>query len=358
MIYAVIMAGGVGARFWPMSRKERPKQFLKLFSQNTLIQQTSKRLEGFIKPEHVMVITNNDYTHFVRDQLPGTNQSYVIGEPVAKNTAPCIASAAAVLMVDDPEAVMVVMPADHEIKDKEALQNVFRAATETAINQESLVTIGIEPNRPETGYGYIRRESDKISDISGYPVYNVRNFTEKPELEKAREFMDSGDYLWNSGIFVWKASTIIDAFKKHLPEMYTHIETLMSSDITQEDLNKFYHSCPSVSIDYGIMEKAEKVHVIPANFDWNDIGSWQAVHELSDKDADQNATSTPDVIFHQSSGNYVHSESGKLITLIGVENLTVVETDDAIMVLNLEKAQEVKNVVNILKDTPKRSGFL
>lgn len=353
------MAGGVGTRFWPMSRKERPKQFLKLFSQNTLIQQTTKRLEGLIEPENVMVITNNDYIHFVREQLSGINEAYIIGEPVAKNTAPCIASAAALLMADDPEAVMIVMPADHEIKDRDAMQNVFRAAAETAKREESLVTIGIEPNRPETGYGYIRRESDKISDISGYPVYNVRNFTEKPELEKAREFVDSGDYLWNSGIFVWKASTIVDAFKKYLPEIYTQIETLLSSDKTKDDINEFYRSCPSVSIDYGIMEKADRVHVIPANFDWNDIGSWQAVHELSEKDTGQNAaSSTQSVLFQKSSGNYVHSESGKLVTLIGVENLAVVETEDAIMVLNLQKAQEVKDVVDILKDTPKLSGYL
>lgn len=358
MNYAVIMAGGVGTRFWPMSRQETPKQFLKLFSDQTLLQQTVNRLNGFIQPENVMVITNNDYKKIVYEQLSEVNESYIIGEPVAKNTAPCIASAAAILLEDDPDAVMIVMPADHEIENINELLCVFESAVETAKCEDTLVTIGIKPNRPETGYGYIRREREQALSIGDNPVYKVRNFTEKPDVEIAEQFLKSGDYLWNSGIFVWKAATIAKAFKNYLPDVYANMEKLMNSDRTREDINEFYHACPSVSIDYGVMEKAESVHVIPADFGWNDIGSWQAVHELSRKDKNKNTATSKETIFLDSSNNYVHSKSGKLITLVGVDNIAVVETDDAIMVLNLGKAQEVKSLVEILKNTPELKKYL
>jgi mannose-1-phosphate guanylyltransferase len=358
MNYAVIMAGGAGTRFWPLSKKRKPKQFLSLFSEKTLLQETIDRLDGFIPQKRAMVITNKDYKEWVSEQIPDIPEEFIIGEPVAKNTAPCIASAAAVLLRDDPDAVMMVMPADHQIQNREALHSVLKAASKTALDENVLVTIGIEPNRPETGYGYIRRENAHRFKKNELPVYKVRNFTEKPDQETAEEFLKSGDYLWNSGIFVWKASVIVEAFKKYLPDLYKHLETLMNSGFQNGDMDEFYYSCPNVSIDYGVMEKADDVYLIPADFDWNDIGSWKAVHELAKKDENGNASLGTEVITEGAKETLVHSKSGKLITLVGVSNIALVETDDSILVLNLDKAQDVKNVVDTLKSDSKTEKYL
>lgn len=346
MNVAVIMAGGAGTRFWPKSTKEKPKQFLKLFGKKSLIQQTVERLDGFIDEKNVMVITNNDYVHLVNQQLPGLEQKYIIGEPLARNTAPCIASAAALLYNENPDAVMVVLPADHRITDPQRFLEVLQVASKTAREQNSLVTIGIEPNRPETGYGYIRREANPDVHFDGQDVYRVKNFTEKPELARAQDFLKSGDYLWNSGIFVWKVETIVKAFRQHLPEIFEQMERLAGSDKNEEHINTFYEGCPSISIDYGIMEKAENVHVVPASFGWNDVGSWKAVHELADKDENGNAIGDSTVILQEASGNLVDASSGKTIALVGVNNIAIVETEDAILVVNLDQAQGVKQVVD------------
>lgn len=344
MNIAVIMAGGAGTRFWPKSTKEKPKQFLNLFGRQSLIQQTVSRLDGFIDEKHVMVITNEDYVPIVKAQLPGLDEDYIIGEPIARNTAPCIASAAALLYKKNPDAVMIVLPADHQIGERGKFLEVLKTATETAKQYNSLVTIGIEPNRPETGYGYIRRE--KKADFNlGHDVYRVRNFTEKPELAKAEQFLGSGDYLWNSGIFIWKVETIVKAFQNYLPEVYSEMQTLMASAKNSAAIDTFYQNCPSISIDYGIMEKAEKVHVIPASFGWNDVGSWKAVHELADKDENGNATGEAAVFLQNASNNLVDAVSGKTIALVGVENIAVIETGDSILVLNLDQAQDVKEIV-------------
>lgn len=358
MNYAVIMAGGTGTRFWPLSKKRKPKQFLSLFSEKSLLQETVDRLDGMIPQNRVMVITNRDYKEWVSEQIPHIPEEFIIGEPVAKNTAPCIASAAAVLLRKDPDAVMMVMPADHQIQNREALYSVLNSASKTARERDALVTIGVEPGRPETGYGYIRRESDQSFIKDELPVYKVKNFTEKPDLVTAEKFLKSGDYFWNSGIFVWKASTIVSAFQKYLPDLYTHLDKLIHSGFESGNIDEFYYSCPSVSIDYGIMEKAEDVYLIPADFDWNDIGSWKAVHELAEKDENENASLGTEVITNGTKDTLVHSKSGKLITLVGVSNIALVETEDSILVLNLDKAQDVKNVVDMLKSDQKTEKYL
>ncbi len=358
MIYAVIMAGGTGTRFWPRSRKSKPKQFLNLFGDQTMIQQTVDRLDGFVDNERVMVVTNKDYVDIVEEQLPSIDSSLIIGEPVARNTAPCVAAAAAILNKRDPESVMVVLPADHRIGNQKEFKNTLNTAVETAKQENSLVTIGITPNRPETGYGYIRRERDRAIAGLSHPVYKVRTFTEKPELETAKEFLASGDYLWNSGIFIWKTGTIIEAFRQHLPEIYRQIEVLQKTDGSEEDIRAFYEACPSISIDYGIMEKAGKVHVVPGDFDWNDVGSWKAVHELSGKDSEGNTVVHTKTLFQNSSGNYVSGEGKKLIAFAGVDNVALVETEDAILIVNLEQAQDVKKVVEELKKKDELKKYL
>lgn len=358
MIYAVIMAGGSGTRFWPKSTKALPKQFLNLFGEQTMIQETVNRLKGFIDPADVMVVTNSDYVSIVQKQLPTTKTKDIIGEPVAKNTAPCVAAAAALLYKKDPDSVMVVLPADHYITQPENFIKVLNTAVETAKKENSLVTIGIQPNRPETGYGYIRYDSSASSGDNERNVYRVRNFTEKPDEAKAEKFLASGDYLWNSGMFIWKTSVILEAFEKNLPKVYDEAQKLIQSDATKEDVDSFYHSCPSISIDYGIMEKAKTVHVVPGDFGWNDVGSWTAVHELSVKDENGNALGSSPVSVYEAESNLVHSQSGKMIALVGVEDIALVETDNAILVVNLNKAQGVKDIVEDLKNDSEKSQFL
>ncbi len=358
MTYAVIMAGGAGTRFWPKSTQARPKQFLNLFGNRTMLQETVDRLEGFINQEQVMVVTNDSYVSIVTNQLPRSRKEFIVGEPVARNTAPCVAAAAAILHNEDPDSVMVVLPADHRIGNRDEFLKILKSAVQTAIDKESLVTIGIEPNRPETGYGYIRFDQSNSFEANGNKVFSVKNFTEKPDEERAKMFLESGDYLWNSGMFIWKTDVIIKAFQKHLPEVYKEMELLINSDCGEKDINEFYNACPSVSIDYGIMEKAESVHVVPGNFDWNDVGSWTAVHELSSKDESGNATGESIVSIQDSSSNLIHSESGKIVALVGVDNLAVVETDDAILVVNLERAQGVKQVVEDLKSNKEKKKYL
>lgn len=354
MTYAVIMAGGTGTRFWPKSTSKRPKQFLKLFGDETMIQQTVNRLEPEIKKEHVVVVTNRDYIPFVEEQLPSVPAGQIIGEPVARNTAPCVAAAAALLFRMDPESVMAVLPADHRIENRKEFLSVLSGAVSLAKKGEQLITIGIQPDRPETGYGYIKYNEDDETEAGSHSAFSVESFKEKPDLEKAKEFLSSGDYVWNSGMFVWKTSAILDAFKKYLPEVSKLTQKLINSEAAPGDINQFYKACPSVSIDYGIMEKAGNVSVVPAEFGWNDVGSWQSVHKLSDKDENGNALSPEDTTVLNSGSNLVQSESGKQIVLIGIENTAVVETEDAIMILNMDQDQQVKTVVEQFKKDPER----
>lgn len=294
----------------------------------------------------------------MEEQLPGVNRKFIIGEPVARNTAPCVAVAAAILHKEDPDSVMVVLPADHVIGKPDVFRKVLNRAVETARSENSLVTIGIKPNRPETGYGYIRFDAGSSSGAEGGEVYTVKNFTEKPDRDTAEQFLSSGDYLWNSGMFIWKTSSILKAIKEYLPELFILTEELMMSVCSKEDIDEFYTASPSISIDYGIMEKAEKVHVVPGDFDWNDVGSWTAVHELSHKDENGNATGNALNSIQDSANNLIHTGSNKLIALVGVENLAVVETENAILVVNLNKAQGVKQVVEELRDDPEKERFV
>jgi len=348
MLYAVIMAGGTGTRFWPKSTRNMPKQFLNLFGYETMIQSTVHRMNGWIDIQHCMVVTNDNYVDIVKDQLPGIDDQMIIGEKVAKNTAPCIAAAAALLHDKDPDSVMVVLPADHHITQPEKFREILKRAVKKAKDDHCLVTIGIEPTHPETGYGYINYEPSGLQNEHSGKVFKVKRFTEKPDREKAEEFIQSGNYLWNSGMFVWRTSAILDAFKLCLPEVYSLAQKITGEGEVKSNLDSFYEECPSVSVDYGIMEKSDDVYVIPGKFGWNDVGSWSAVYELSDKDPDENALKADPVFLKNASGNLIQSESGKFIAAIGVDNLAIVETDKAILVCPLDEAQKVKEVVEYL----------
>lgn len=361
MLHAVIMAGGSGTRFWPRSTRDRPKQFLTIFGDRTMLQATADRIEPLVPADRIWVITNDSYVDLVAEQLPEVPKRNIIGEPVARNTAPCVGAAAALILQQDPEGTMVVLPADHQIKNPDQFLSILETAEARASLEESLVTIGIEPTHPETGYGYIEFD-DSVSDtLRGNEVKAVKRFREKPDPATARSFLDAGNFLWNSGMFVWKASAIKKEFKKHLPDIYEQIETLQTSLDNKDGkqaIDDFYHACPPVSIDYGIMEHAENVFVVPGEFGWNDVGSWRAVYELRDKDEQGNAIQADWTITQGSSNNLIHSRSGKIIALVGVENLAVVETENAILVCNMDEAQDVKQVVESLKEKDETKKFL
>ncbi|WP_103664293.1 mannose-1-phosphate guanylyltransferase [Gracilimonas amylolytica] len=361
MIYAVIMAGGSGTRFWPRSTKELPKQFLSLFGEGTMIQNTARRVESMIPQENILVVTNDNYLDIVKDQLPSVPEENIIGEPVAKNTAPCVAIAAQLLYKKDPEAVMVVLPADHHIEDPDAFKRYLTSAVEKAKSGSNLVTIGIEPDRPETGYGYIQGDDSGSEKVSGNDIYSVKAFKEKPDLDTAKQFIKEGNYYWNSGMFIWSAKTILDEFSKHLPDMYKLIEQAndgLYEDQHKESIDQFYHSCESISIDYGIMEHAREVFVVPGEFGWNDVGSWTAVYDLGEKDDSGNVINTDASTLSETTNSYAYSKSGKMISLVGLDNVAVVETDDAILVCKLDKAQNVKDIVEQLKSNDQFKKFL
>ncbi|HEX6983026.1 MAG TPA: mannose-1-phosphate guanylyltransferase [Balneolaceae bacterium] len=361
MLHAVIMAGGAGTRFWPRSTEAHPKQFLNIFGDRTMLQATVDRIEKLIPSKNVWVITNDRYVDLVQQQLPDVPGGNIVGEAVAKNTAPCVALAAALIQNQDPDATMVVLPADHRIGEPEKFISILETAAAKAEDAETLVTIGIEPDRPETGYGYIEFDKKSSETHSGLEVKKVNQFREKPDQKTAEGFVDSGNFLWNSGMFIWGASTILEQFKKHLPEIHKHVENLsasIGSDHQKEAIDEFYHGCPSISVDYGIMERAETVFVVPGSFGWNDVGSWKAVYDLREKDTNGNAVQTETAAMANSNNNLIYSKSGKMIALVGVDNLAVVETDDAILVCNLDEAQGVKDVVNKLRKNDEMKKFL
>ncbi|HEX3767171.1 MAG TPA: mannose-1-phosphate guanylyltransferase, partial [Puia sp.] len=281
--YAVIMAGGIGSRFWPMSRHNFPKQFLDILNTGqTLVQATFQRLTDFILPENIYVVTSAEYVKIVREQLPMIRKENILGEPSRKNTAPCIAYISFKLMQKDPKASLIVAPADHMIMDRIAFKKVCLEAFIFVNKHNALITLGITPLKPNTGYGYIQRESQSVTDN----VYKVKTFTEKPNLDLAKTFLASGDFLWNAGIFVWQVKNIIKAFETYLPEMYDVFvaeKEVFNTPDEKKALEHIYPLCTNISIDFGILEKANNVYVIPASFGWSDLGTWNSVYENLEK---------------------------------------------------------------------------
>jgi mannose-1-phosphate guanylyltransferase len=348
-ITAVILAGGKGERFWPKSRIAQPKQFLSLTADGkTLIQLTVERLKGLVAKENIFVVTNENYVGLVRAQLPYIPAENILTEPVSRNTAPCIALAAAVIEKKYGDAVMLVLPSDHLIKSTVLYLDTLRRAIPIA-EQDKLVTIGITPTYPETGYGYIHFADSEEG------AYEVRQFVEKPPIELAKEYFESGEYLWNSGMFVWKASVILDEAERLLPEMMADIKEVIQSYGTESFNDKFkqiFPTFPSISIDYGIMEKAEKVWTIPANFGWDDVGSWLAMERILLADENNNVA-IGNVINIDSKNVIVHGGLERLVAVVGIENIFVVDTGDAVLVCNKENTQDVKKVVEYLKKNNK-----
>lgn len=352
MTYAVIMAGGSGTRFWPRSTQKKPKQFLNFFGDRSLLQRTVERIRPLIPAERILIITNKKYVDLVKEQVPEIQEDHIIGEPVARNTAPCIALAAAIIREKDPDGTMVVLPSDHFISDPKTFLKIIDSGIKKASESRSLVTIGIKPNRPETGYGYIQFNDEENQVVGGISVHQVITFAEKPDMETAIGFINSGDFLWNSGMFIWRADTILNEIQQHLSQVYSEtkrLENKLSGSKRKTAIRQFYENCMSISIDYGVMEKAETVYVIPGDFGWNDVGSWMAVYELEEKDSDGNVSLAANSRFMNTTNSYIRSNSDKLIALVEVQGLAVVETEKAILVCRLGAAQEVKYLVEMLE---------
>jgi len=343
------MAGGIGSRFWPMSRTNFPKQFLDILNTGkTLIQATFDRFTSFIPKENIFVVTSNEYVNIVKKQCPQIPLQNILGEPSRKNTAPCIAYISFKLQQLDPKASLIVAPSDHLILDNIAFKKVCLEALSFVNKHNAFITLGIKPNSPNTGYGYIQYEQHAVTDN----VYKVKTFTEKPNLELAKAFLSSGEFLWNAGIFVWQVKNIITAFEKHLPEMYEVFAAEKEKFNTTEEgkaMQAIYPLCTNISIDFGIMEKADNVYVIPSSFGWSDLGTWNSAYENLEKDYLGNAVAGDNVIVFDSHRNMVHTENDKLTVLQGMEDFIVVDTEDVLLVCKKDREQEIKEYVAEVK---------
>ncbi|MEP6616468.1 MAG: sugar phosphate nucleotidyltransferase [Ginsengibacter sp.] len=347
--YVAIMAGGIGSRFWPMSRAGFPKQFLDILNQGrTLIQATYDRFAQYILPENIYVVTTSQYESIVSKQLPELPLSNILCEPSRKNTAPCVAYISYKLQQLNPKSNLICAPADHLILDDIAFRKVSLEALDFTEKHNALLTLGVTPTYPNTGYGYIQYEGQSVTDN----IFKVKTFTEKPDLELAKTFLASGDFLWNAGIFVWQTKNIISAFEKYLPEIHDVFENEKGSFNTPQEksaIEIIYPQCVNISIDYGIIEKADNVYVIPASFGWSDLGTWGSAYDNLGKDNKENAIAGNHVIVFDSARNVVHADNKKLVLLQGLEDFIVVDTKDVLLVCKKEKEQEIKEYLAEVK---------
>lgn len=344
---ALIMAGGRGERFWPKSRKSLPKQFLSLTDDGkTMIQLTVERISPLVELEDIYVSTNKDYKKLVLEQLPGIPEENILCEPVGRNTAPCIGLGAMHVAKKYEDAIMMVLPSDHLIKYNKMFINTLKDGCQIAEKGANLVTIGITPDYPETGYGYIKFNPDEADG----QAYAVDRFVEKPGIEVAKEYLETEEYLWNSGMFMWKVSTILSNIEKFLPSMYTGLKAIQEAIGTEMQdvvLEKVFPELESVSIDYGIMEKAKNIYILPGTFGWDDVGSWLAVGRI--KKSNENGNVVDGNIITVNSKNNIIQGGRKLIATVGIEDLIIVDTEDATLICEKNSAGDIKKVLENLK---------
>ena len=360
--YCVIMAGGVGSRFWPFSRNKKPKQFLDFFGTGrSLLQMTIDRFRPIVPIENILIVTNVIYRDLVLEQIPDLKAEQVLCEPARRNTAPCIAYAAARIKAMEAmrrkgdeamrrKARIVVAPSDHLILQEETFRQTIQQGFDFIENNDALLTLGMKPTRPETGYGYIQmgenaREASYSLEAKGEMICKVKAFTEKPNLELAKVFLESGDFLWNSGIFIWSLDSILNAFQEFLPEMankFAEGDKVMGTADEDAFIQQMFPTCPSISIDYGVMEKAKNVHVIPSDFGWSDLGTWGSLYELSDKDENENVTLHADATYYDSHGNIVTLPKGRLAVVQGLEDCIVAESDGVLLICKRDAEQQIR----------------
>lgn len=347
--YVAIMAGGIGSRFWPKSRTSYPKQFLDILNTGkSLIRWTYERYAAFIPVENIYIVTSDEYVSIVHEQLPELPLENILAEPSRKNTAPCVAYISYKLLQKDPEAALIVAPSDHMILDTDAFRSITSKALDFVTQIKSLVTLGIKPTHPNTGYGYIQHEALAAGD----GIYKVKTFTEKPNLELAKTFLSSGDFLWNAGIFVWQVKNVMKAFEKYQPEMYELFDNEKANFNTANEkdaINRIYPLCTNVSIDFAIMEKADNVFVIPSSFGWSDLGTWNSAYDNLDKDYLGNAVATENVIVIDATRCMISAPHDKLVLIQGIDDCIIVDTKDVLMICKKEKEQAIKEYVAEVK---------
>lgn len=342
--YAVIMAGGIGSRFWPVSTNSFPKQFHDMLGAGqTLLQKTYARLLKFIYPENILVLTNEFYNDLVKSQLPQISEQNIVLEPCMRNTAPCILYASMKIYQRNPNALMVVAPSDHWIEKEDDFQADIQRCFRICEEQPYLMTLGIPPAFPNTGYGYIEYDKSASTDMK-----KVIQFTEKPNYQLAKKFINQGNYLWNAGIFVWHTKTILTAFEKHQPQMFQLFQTgknFYNTEKEPEFIKQTYHLSQNISVDYAIMEPSDNIFVFLANFDWNDLGTWGSLHEKLSKDENKNAVVNAQVLFKNSSNNIVRTDSGKIVIIDGLEDYIIVDKPSVLMIYPKKKEQLIKELL-------------
>ena len=341
--YAILMAGGVGSRFWPVSTADFPKQFHDMLgSGDTLIQKTFSRLSKLIPIENILILTNERYNDLVLEQLPIVKQEQVLLEPAMRNTAPCILFASLKIQKQNPNAVMVVAPSDHWIEDEDTFSRNLQQCFDFCQRGNALMTLGIQPTFPNTGFGYI--EFDK-ADTN--PIKKVTQFREKPDYETAKAFLDSGNFLWNGGIFIWSVKSITEAFEKFQPQMnalFQQGSESYNTDSEKQFIQTNYEKAENISIDYAVMEKANNVYVLPATFDWNDLGTWGSLHDKLDKDDNNNTVVNATVILENASNNIIRSEAKKLVVIDGLDDYIIVDNENVLMIYPKSKEQDIKRI--------------
>ncbi len=354
-LHVVLMAGGVGTRFWPYSRNAKPKQFLDVLGTGkSLLQSTFERYLLICSPENIWIVTHEEHATLVQEQLGTINQDQILAEPMRKNTAPCIAYAANKIFLKDPDAVMIVSPTDHLILSEKEFIQTIQKAVDQAQSQDKLITLGIKPTRPETGYGYIQFLEGKSN------LKKVKTFTEKPAIALAKTFLESGDFVWNSGVFVWGVKAILQAFQRYLPELSEAFEEIRPQLFTPDEkivITQVYAQTKSISIDYGVMEKADNVYVSLGNFSWSDLGSWASLHEVSGKD-DQNNVVNGNVLVYDSRNSVIRGTTDKLLVVQGLNGYLVGIFDNVVIICEKDKEEMFRRYVNDLKTKPNSSDYL
>lgn len=343
-MYALIMAGGAGTRLWPRSRAATPKQFLPLLGERTMLQQTVDRIAPIIGPEHVLVVTGERYIDVVAEQLPDVPRDNIIGEPSGKGSAPAIGLGALHIRRDDADGVMVVLSSDHQIGKPEVFQQALQAAEQVA-RDGYLVTLGIQPTAPHTGYGYIERTT-ALGSFNNFQAYDVARFVEKPDRATAEEYLATGLYSWNAGIFVWRADAIMNAFERYMPGLYQQLDTIATTGAAPGDdaFNHVWDQIAPITIDYGVMERAERVAVLPVDIGWSDVGDWDTLAALVDAEAP-----TTEHVAVDTANTLVYSAERKVVATVGLEDFLVIDTGDALLVAPRDRAQDVKKIVDELR---------
>ncbi|MDW5287734.1 mannose-1-phosphate guanylyltransferase [Formosa sp. PL04] len=347
--YAIIMAGGVGSRFWPVSMNSFPKQFHDMLGTGeTLIQKTFERLSKFIPKQNIYILTNADYNDIVLEQLPEVSQAQVVLEPAMRNTAPCILYAALKIQKENPDALMLVAPSDHWIEDEDAFAKNVLTAFDFCQEHDALMTLGIQPSFPNTGYGYIEYDTETENTIK-----SVKQFREKPSYETAKSFIKQGNFVWNAGIFMWSVTSVLKAFKTNQPELFQLFENGIPSyntDLEAKFIQENYVKAENISVDYAIMESSKNVYVLSAEFDWNDLGTWGSLYDKLDKDADNNAVVNARTLVQDASGNMIRTKGDKIVVVDGLNDYIIIDKDDVLLIYPKEKEQDIKQIRNKVRD--------